>query len=305
MSQIVVAGEALVDRIVAADGTVRSAVGGGPFNVARTIARLERPVAFLGCLSTDDAGRQLRASLLADGVDDRLIATTDLPTTIAVATIGSDGSAAYTFEVEGTAAPSLTTHDTARALTPEPIAVHVGSLALAVEPAGHAISALIAELPPDVLVVFDPNCRPSAIADPEAYRKRLAAIRQRADVVKVSDDDLAFLAPDVDPDDAVDDLLATGARVVLRTRGGESVVVRTPDGERQVPVPRIAVVDTVGAGDAFGGAFLAAWTTAGRTRDDLDDLAAVVDATYFAVEVAAITCGRRGADPPHLDELRR
>lgn len=303
MSQIVVAGEALIDRIVAADGAVRSAVGGGPFNVARTIARLERPVAFLGCLSTDDAGRQLRASLLADGVDDRLIATTDLPTTVAVATIGVDGSAAYTFELEGTAGPALTTDDTTRALTPVPIAVHLGSLALAVEPAGGAISALIASLPRDVLVVLDPNCRPSAIADPDSYRERLAALTRRADVVKVSDDDLAFLAPDADPDEAVDDLLATGARVVLRTRGGESVVVRTADGERQVPVPRIAVVDTVGAGDAFGGAFLAAWTTAGRTRDRLDDLAAVVDATYFAVGVAAITCQRRGADPPHLDEL--
>jgi fructokinase len=305
MSDIVVAGEALIDRLVSPDGSVRSAVGGGPFNTARTIARLDRPVAFLGCLSTDDAGRQLRASLVADGVDDRLIVTTERPTTTALATLGASGSATYAFELEGTASPGLTADDATRASTPELAALHVGSLALVTEPSGGAIEHLVATIAPDVLVMLDPNCRPSAIADVHAYRARIAAVVRRADIVKASDDDLAFLAADGDPDRATDDLLAAGVRLVLRTRGPEPVAVRTPDGERQVPVPRVEVVDTVGAGDAFGGAFLAAWTTAGRTRAALDDLAAVVDATYFAVDVAGVTCSRRGADPPHLDELRR
>ena len=305
MAEIVVAGEALIDRLEAPDGSVRSALGGGPFNAARTIARLERPVAFLGCLSTDDAGRQLRASLVADGVDDRLIVTTDRPSPTALATLAADGSATYTFELDGTAAPGLTMDEAARAVHPEPVALHVGSLALATEPSGTAIEGLVASIGADVLVMLDPNGRPSAIRDLDAYRARILAIAGRADIVKASDDDLACLSADDDPDRAVDLLVAAGARVVLRTRGAGPVTVRTAHGERDVPVPRVEVVDTVGAGDAFGGAFLAAWTTAGRTRAALDHLDAVVDAAYFAVEVAGVTCQRRGADPPHLDELRR
>ncbi len=155
-----------------------------------------------------------------------------------------------------------------------------------------------------VLVMLDPNCRPSATRDPAAFRARIERIARRADVVKVSDDDLRFLDPGETPDRAIDGLLELGVRVVLRTDGAHSVEVRTATERVSVPVPPIAVVDTVGAGDAFGGGFLAAWAAAGRGRAELGSMDDVLEAVRFAIRVAGMTCARAGADPPTMAELQ-
>ncbi len=301
---IVVAGEALVDLIVDTDGTLAAVPGGGPYNCARTIARLSQDATFLARFSTDRFGRMLHANLVADGVHVDRVVTTDDPTTLAVAELDPFGSATYHFYLDGTSAAGLTDAEASDVLTPEVAALHVGTLGLVLEPAGTTIERLVHAASADVLVMLDPNCRPSATRDPAAFRRRIDWIAHRADVVKVSEDDLRFLDPTATPDGVIERVLELGVRVVLRTDGSHSIEVRTPTERVSVPVPPVEVVDTVGAGDAFGGGFLAAWTAAGHGRAELASMDRVMEAVRFAIRVAGATCARPGADPPTLAELR-
>jgi fructokinase len=154
----------------------------------------------------------------------------------------------------------------------------------------------------DVLVLLDPNCRPRVTPDRATYMARLQRMLRRADVVKVSTDDLDFIAAD-DTAGGVRMLLEGGATLVLHTNGSHSVQIHSSAGVVEVPVPRVTVVDTIGAGDAFGGAFAAWWDQAGLGRDDLHDGDAIRTAVAAAVEVAAVSCTRVGAQPPRRAEL--
>jgi fructokinase len=149
----------------------------------------------------------------------------------------------------------------------------------------------------------DPNCRPTAIRDPATYRARLERILGRVDVVKVSVDDLAWLDPGASPVEGARRLIGRGPAAVLVTDGGRPVLLVTPSGVTDLAVPAAQVVDTVGAGDAFGAGFLAAWTAAGRGRAELADQAALAAATRFAIEVGRLTTTRAGAEPPTRAEL--
>lgn len=305
---IVVAGEALIDLIVGSDGALAAIPGGGPYNTARTIARLGQPVTFLGRISTDRFGRDLSTNLARDGVAPDGVVPTDDPTTLAAVELDERGVAKYHFYVDGTSASGLTDADVARAMGARGVgasatALHVGTLGLVLEPIGTTIERLARGSDPGRLVMLDPNCRPSATPAPDAFRARIDRIARRADIVKVSEDDLRFLAPDDPSDETIDRFLEAGVRVVLRTRGSHDVEIRMPSGRATVPVPPVDVVDTVGAGDAFGGGFLASWTGAGRGRDDLGSMDLVCDSVGVAVRVAALSCARPGADPPTLAEL--
>jgi fructokinase len=300
---IVVAGEALIDLVPAGDDALVAHPGGAAFNTARTLGRLERPVAYLGRISTDRAGRRLAERLADDGVrPDGLVRTDDL-TTLALVELDDRGSARYRFYDEGTAAVGLTADD-ARAALPDGVAfLHVGTLGLVLEPMAGALEAIAADLAGRALVMTDPNCRPEAIRDPAAYRARLARVLALTDVVKVSDDDLAWLAPGVPAAAAARALLAQGPAVVLLTCGADGALAVTGDGEREVAAPRVEVVDTIGAGDAFSGGWLSWWSERGLGRAELTDPARVTEATRFACLVAARTCERAGASPPTRAEL--
>jgi fructokinase len=300
---IVVAGEALIDLVVDAHGTATPHPGGGPYNAARTIARLGQDVGFLGRISDDPYGRLLRDRLEGDGVKTDLVAVTSDPTTVVRAQLDPDGVAGYVFDLEGTSAPGLTWADARRALDPPPRALHAGTLGLTVPPMSDAVARLIDELPARTFVMVDVNSRPAAVPDPHAYRERMRHVLRRADVVKASAEDLEFLAPGHPHAETVESIVRGGTRLVLLTRGADEVQVVTRRGTFERPVPRVPVVDTIGAGDAFGGSFIARWSQLGLGRDDLDDRAALQDAVAFAIRVATITCQRAGADPPWAAEL--
>ena len=300
---IVVAGEALIDLIVHPDGGVAAIPGGGPFNTARTIGRLGLEVAFLGRISTDGFGRRQAAELEADGVDLRWAPRTEAPTTLAIAELDDDGTAAYRFHLEGTAAVGLTLDEARAALADAPAAVHVGTLGLAVEPVATAIAAAVAELPRTTLLMVDPNCRAAVIADANAYVGRLHRSLGRATIVKASVEDLAYISPGTTPVDAARFLVAAGAGVVLITDGPRPVRVVASGVAFEVVVPPVKVVDTVGSGDAFGGAFLARWIERGHGRAGTQDEAALREAVTLAIEVAGITGGRPGADPPRRADV--
>jgi fructokinase len=269
--------------------------------MARSAARLGAAVAFGGGISDDAFGRRILGLLHDDNVATPLLVRPDLPTTLALAELDSAGAATYHFYVDGTSAPAVAVGDLV--LGPDVRALAVGTLGLVIEPLAHASEALVAAAGDDVLVMLDPNCRPQIITDEAGYRARLQRVLQRADVVKVSGDDLAWLDPSSESLDAARDLLAGGARVVLFTDGADAVRIITQDHDVVLPVPGVEVVDTVGAGDSFGGGFLAFWESGGHTRADLVDLDLVRAVVERSIVVAGITCTRPGADPPYLSEL--
>jgi fructokinase len=323
---IVVAGEVLVDLVVSADGRVDARLGGGPYNTARTLARLGAATTFFGGLADDRFGRLLRSALDAEGVAIGVPAPSAAPTTLALVDLDQAGVASYAFYLDGTAAADLDYPALAAAFEAilaraaeaahdapgvgAAVAVHVGALGLVMEPIGSAVERLLlADVPPDALVMLDPNCRPGAIADRAAYLGRIARIAARADVVKASVDDLAYLYPGSPPAEAAELLLAAGPALVLVTDGPHPARAFLPGAflpgaVLTVEVPAVDVVDTIGAGDAFGGGFLAWWSANGLTRSDLKRPPLVRAAVQAGAAVAAATCGRPGADPPTLADLQ-
>lgn len=301
---VVVAGEALVDLILRPDGSLAATAGGGPFNAARTLGRLGIETSFLGGISDDRFGHLLRRLLVADGVRLAMPDALDLPTTLALAELDESGAASYRFYFDRTSAPAVTDSDARGAVTSTTRVLHVGTLGLVLEPMASSLERLVADVHDDILVFLDPNCRPTVIEDAASYRGRMRSVLARADVVKVSGDDLDYLGPGVDGLQACRDLLALGPQVVLFTDGAKTVHALVRGGaEFSVAVPSVEVVDTVGAGDAFGGGFLATWVDAGLGRTDLGDLTALRVAVERAIAVAGITCTRAGAEPPHLADL--
>lgn len=309
MAHHAVIGEALIDLVVSDDrpGAVAARPGGGPFNTARTLARLGQRVTFLGGLADDGFGRMLRESLDRDGVLVGIAPLSGVPTTLSVADVDRRGAARYRFYLSGTSAALLDGPTLAAAIPADVTMVHAGAVALAMEPIASAIEQVITgRLDPSVLVMIDPNCRPATIADRDGYLARLWHILSRTDVVKVSTEDLAYLFPGMAPRRAATDLLDRGPRLVLVTDSARPALALSASAsasaswEVSEEVPVVRVADTIGAGDAFGGAFLAWWARNGYDRASLRDPTPVRDALRFAVHVAALTCTRTGAEPPTL-----
>lgn len=329
---IVVCGEALVDLVAGADGTLAARLGGGPYNTARTIGRLGGRALFLGRLSDDAFGRRLQAGLAESGAAPGLAALSRAPTTLSMASIGADGGAEYRFYLAATSVPDVTYDDLVAAIPDDVTAIYAGALGLVAEPAASSLERLLLAGPglaaPGAaggsdaapsgkggpraapLVMIDPNCRPSAISDRAAYLARMARILARADVVKASSEDLAYLYQGQSAGEAASAILAAGPALVLVTDGPRPVRAFLAAPERPGParevaieVPAVRVADTIGAGDAFGGAFLTWWTRNAQSRADLVNPDAVAAALRAAAQVAALTCTRPGADPPRAADL--
>jgi fructokinase len=300
---ITVIGEALVDIIVGTDGEVTSVVGGAPLNTARTIARLGVPATFLGGVSTDAFGRRIMNLLADDGVNLGLGHQVPEPTTLAIAQIDEGGAATYRFLMEGTSAASVTPEMALAAMGPDCRVMHVGTLGLVLQPLADATRAVVAGATDDKLVMVDPNCRPSVMTTSPVFRDALQSVLGRADIVKVSGDDLEFLFPGVDTLDGATMLHVETGAVVLFTDGANAVHVIDADADIVLDVPKVPVVDTVGAGDSFSGGFLAFWMHKGLGRAHVHSLDHVVAAARFGIAVAGITCQRAGANPPHADEV--
>jgi len=297
---MVVAGEALIDLVIRPDGTVAAALGGGPFNVARTIARLGGDVSFLGSVSDDRFGSMLAAQLLADGVSSVATVRTDRPTTLAAAELDDHGSATYRFYFADTSAPAL---DRVPAAAHTADTVHVGTLGLVLEPMASTLVGFLDELAPDVLVMVDPNCRSRAIPDRAAHLDRLQHVYRRGHVVKISNDDADYLAPGVDALETSKAIVGAGVAAVLLTAGKDATWVVTADDVTELPTPHVQVADTIGAGDSFCGGFLAWWRGNGFGVAELADHVLLVQCALAAQAVSAFTVTQVGANPPRRDQL--
>lgn len=303
---IAVIGEALIDLVIDHHGQIRALPGGGPFNTARTIGRLGLAPGYIGRLSADSFGRTLRACLQSAGATVLIPEPADAPTTLAVVEEEAPGRPRYRFYLAETSASALDYERLAVALPPGVTALHVGSLGLVMEPIASSIERLVLDdVQDETLVMIDPNCRSHAITDHHAYRARLKRILGRADVVKASTEDLAYLCPDVPAREAAASLLSQGPRLVLVTDGPRTALAFLPGEVVSVDVPEVRVADTIGAGDAFGGAFLAWWAGNNLGRAHLHRASAIRGAMRLAAQTAALTCTRPGAEPPWLSELPR
>ena len=300
---ILVAGESLIDLITGPDGGVHASPGGGPFNAARTIARLGQPTRFLGRFSADPFGQLLTAKLAQDGVELALPDPVPEPTALAIVALGGLGIPEYWFHVAQTAAFVLDQATARQALQADVTALHIGSLGLVVDPMASELERLAHDLPPEVLLLLDPNWRAQAIPDADAHRARIRRILPRTDILKTSTEDLSFLVPGRGLAEAARILLGWGARCILITDGPSSIHAFTGGDQLAVQVPPVEVVDTVGAGDAFGGAFLAWWAERGLARENLAHSTQVLAALTAAARVASLTCARAGAEPPWRHEL--
>jgi fructokinase len=300
---IVVGGEALIDRIHNGDGTQRAAPGGGPFNTARALGRLGVPTAFLGRLSKDAFGREMATLLTSEGVSLELASIGPEPTTIAIADVGDEGFAEYEFLVKGTSAPNLTPQMVPEQFDPEVAAFHYGTLGLILEPMASTLAEVASRESGNRLVMLDPNIRVGLIPDPD-YRDRLKTAISTSTIVKASEADLAWIYPGLDHELAAEEILKEGASLVVVTLGSRGAFGAHRSARIHVDAPRVEVVDTIGAGDAFGAAFLA-WlhdhTTLGPTLSlEPDELKAALE---FACLAGALTCTRAGAEPPWKSEM--
>jgi fructokinase len=306
---ILVCGEALYDLFVAGEDGFRislaGAPGGSPFNVAVGLARLDRRVGFFGGLSTDLFGERLAAALLREGVDLACAVRRAAPTTVAFVEIGPDGAARYVFHGEGAADRTLGFDDLPE-LAPETRALAFGSFSTVVAPCGDALLALARREAFDRVIAYDPNVRPTVEPDLDRWRARFDEFAQVAGLLKLSEDDLAALAPEADSDAFAEAALAGGAQLVVVTRGAEGASAWGGFGRVAVPAQTGAIVDTVGAGDSAMAALLCWLDERGLlARDALGELRRhqAEAALGFAMRAAAATCARRGADPPRRREI--
>ena len=301
---IVVCGEALMDVIHNGDGTERAVPGGGPFNTARALARLGVPTSFLGHLSDDPYGLELAALLRSDGVNLDLATVGPEKTTVAIAEVDSEGLAEYQFMVQGSSAPQLTLQTLPERLSPRVDALHLGTLGLVLEPMASTLAELIHRERDARVMMLDPNIRAGLIPD-DVYRERLHDVVSHSTIVKASEDDLAWMFPGVGYRDAAEQLLSDGVPLVVVTLGAAGSFGAHRDTRIRVDAVPVQVVDTIGAGDAFGAALLAWLHDHGCVSRDLrlepDQLRA---ALQYAGVAAAITCSRAGADPPWKHEMQ-
>jgi fructokinase len=295
-------GEALVDIVDSPDGTVREHVGGSPANVAIGLARLGHRVELATYIGPDERGDRVQAHLARDGVVLAAGSVSAPRTPTATATLDDAGVATYTFDLAwdlpADLGPGEATH------------VHVGSIATALEPGATQVRRIVAESRAQATVSFDPNLRPAILGAPEPQRAGVEALVAMSDVVKASDEDLAWLYAGEPVDDVLQRFAALGPALVVCTLGGQGARALVRGELFTVPPREVEVVDTVGAGDSFMGALISGLLDArllagadGRAALGHADQAAVRPALERAIQVAAITCSRAGADPPYRREL--
>jgi fructokinase len=303
-------GDALIDflPVKAADGrdAFMPVVGGSCLNVAIGIGRLGAPAGFVGGVSTDLFGAMIADHAAASHVELRYATRSARQTKLAfVRTV--DGEPNYTFYDEGTASRNWSYRPGSLPFG-EIEAVHFGSTTLVDRKAAVETMRLVEEAHGATTLSFDPNCRPMLVHDKAEYVERMNEFARRAGIVRLSDSDFAFLYGGHDYATCAEALFAAGTQLFIVTRGIRGAQAwHKRAGAIEVETPQVEVVDTIGAGDSFQAGLLFALHTMGRIAPQtIAEMTAeeLSRALTFATQCAAFTCGRRGADPPRLSELR-
>jgi len=305
MKRILVVGEALVDIVHRLDGTVDEHPGGSPLNVAIGLARLGHPVEFASRYAHDRYGDMIAEHLSRE----QLLSITEGTdgaehTSTAKATLSASGAATYEFDLDW---------DVAAALDDAPVGhLHTGSIGATVQPGAAAVLAAVQRASRTGTVSYDPNARPTLMGEPDNARATVERIIALCDVVKASDEDIAWLYPDLGLRDVLRHWGELGASLVVATAGADGVhvfVARSTE-YTHLPAGTAGVVDTVGAGDSFMSGLLSGLLDAELlgSKDAAEELATadlsdVLPAVQRGLACGAITVSRAGANPPTRDEL--
>ena len=300
---ILCCGEALIDMLprdgADGQGMYLPASGGAVFNTAIALGRLGLPSRFFTGLSTDFFGDQLRATLEASNVDLRHVATSARPTTLAFVKL-KNGHASYAFFDENSAGRMLSEADLP-VLDDAIRALHFSCISLIPEPCGSTYEALMRRECAARVTMLDPNIRAAFVPDKAAHIARMRRMIAMADIVKLSDEDLAWFGETGDEADIAARWLAAGPKLVVVTAGARGATGYTRTTKVHVSAPAITVVDTVGAGDTFNAGILAGLADAGlldKQSIAALDAAQLSDVLALAARAAAIT-----ANPPWRAEL--
>lgn len=300
--QVQVIGEALIDIIVAGDGSVAEHLGGSPANVAIGLSRLGHPSELATWIGRDSRGERIAARMAEEGVRLAPQSRQAARTSTATAELDARGAATYQFDVRWELP--------AEAIGSSCPHVHTGSIAAVMDPGADAVLGALRTARSSATLSYDPNVRPSLMGSPPLARARVETLVALVDVVKASDEDLAWLYPNAAPADVLADWAARGPALCIATRGGDGVLVSTDTEQWQVPALSATVVDTVGAGDSFMAGLISGLLDRGllgqsgagqRLRScGIEELGPAIDR---AMRCAAITVSRAGANPPTRAEL--
>ena len=305
---ILCCGEALIDMLpretAGGEAAFAPHAGGAVFNSAIALGRLGVPVEFFTGLSVDLFGDVLRQTLADSRVGSAYAHVSARPTTLAFVKL-TGGQARYVFYDEGTAGRMLTEADLP-ALGPSISAMLFGAISLIQEPCGSTYEALMAREHSTRVTMLDPNIRPDFIPNTERHRARMMRMVAMADIVKLSDEDLAWFGEEGSPQEVARRWLGKGPKLVLLTRGAHGASGHTRDHAVHIASKRVQVVDTVGAGDTFNAGVLASLRDNGLlTKGAIDSLSReqIAAALDLGVSAAAVTVSRAGANPPWRGEL--
>lgn len=305
---ILCCGEALIDMLprttTLGEDAYAPYAGGAIFNTAIALGRLGVPAGFFTGLSDDMMGDILRKTLGESGVDYSYCATLSRPTTVAFVKL-VDGHATYAFYDENTAGRMITEAELP-VLGADCEALHFGAISLIPEPCGSTYEALLTREHEKRVISLDPNIRPGFIRDKDAHMGRIRRMAAMSDIVKFSDEDLAWFGLEGDEDALARHWLHHGAKLVVVTRGAEGAVGYTADHKVTVPSERVTVVDTVGAGDTFDAGVLASLKMQNLlTKQQVAKLSEdqIARALALGAKAAAVTVSRAGANPPWAKEI--
>ena len=305
---ILCCGEALIDFLprkgAGGEDVYQPFNGGSVYNTAIALGRLGHGVGLFTGISTDFFGDALMDGLAAAGVSPKYVKRKDRHTTLALVKL-IDGQARYSFIDEGSAGRMVEKRDIPK-LTKSITAIHFGSFSIIDEPCGSTYETLVKRAAKTCAICFDPNIRPTLVKDRKKYLARIYRLMALADIVKISDEDILWMTGSRDLVTAGRKFLRRGAKIVAITRGGEGCELMARKIHISLDAPKVAVADTVGAGDTFSAGFYAQLEIAGLlNKKSLSAIseAQLRDAAEFAMRAAAITVSRPGADPPWRAEM--
>jgi fructokinase len=299
MNQVWVAGEVLIDLIP--EGSERTPIiGGGPANTAKALSKLGIDTQFIDGISTDDYGQMAKAELVASGVKFDYVKYSDKPTCLAIVSLSESGAASYEFVIENTATFDFTSDWLPNPQTERPALLHIGTLATAIEPGASVLFEWAQSVTKIAPIVFDPNIRPAVIHDRQQYVKQVERWVSISSAVKVSDEDIRWLYPSLEIEQVVDNWLEKGPSLIVVTSGDKGLAGYLIGEKVSIDALKVAVADTVGAGDTVGAILVEA-----IVKDGLDTLSGVRLEMMLkrAAKAASITVSRSGAKPPTLKEI--
>ena len=299
MSQVWVVGEVLIDLIP--DGSDRKPiVGGGPANTAKALSKLGIDTQFIDGISYDEYGQMAKDELVASGVQLDYVKYSDKPTCLAIVSLSDSGSASYEFVIENTAAFDFNSTWLPNPKSERPALLHIGTLATVIEPGASVLFEWAQSVAKVAPIVFDPNIRPAVISDRDLYVMQVERWVSISSAVKVSDEDIKWLYPSVEIDQIVNNWLAKGPSLIVVTSGDKGIAGYRVGEKVSVDAIKVAVADTLGAGDTVGAILVEA-----IVKDGLDTLSGVRLEMMLkrAAKAAAITVSRSGANPPTLKEI--